>query len=121
MSLGQEIDPGCLVKFEEMKKGNYDFVAYGMDSSEENIIVTDCGKKNDLIQSLPSNDCRYISYHLKNNDKSTVIFINWAPDTAKIKKKLTYRASKSILLEKIHIDEEISASELEEVEAVFKK
>ena len=60
-----------------MKNGNFDFIAYGMDSKEENIIVTDSGKKSDLIQSLPSNDCRYISYLLKSNDVTKIIFINW--------------------------------------------
>ena len=38
---------------------------------------SDSGKKSDLIQSLPSNDCRYISYLLKSNDVTKIIFINW--------------------------------------------
>jgi hypothetical protein len=40
---------------------------------------------------------------------------------AKIKKKLTYRASKSILINKIKIDEEVSFSELEDIQSLLKK
>jgi hypothetical protein len=75
--LGQEVASECIKKYEEMTKGNFDFVVYGMDEKEENIIVTDSGKISGLIESLPSNDCRYVSFKLN----SKIIFLNWAPDT----------------------------------------
>lgn len=91
----------------------------------ENIIVTKFGKSyEEFVQNLPKNDCRYatINFHFKKDGKdlSKLIFINWAPDTAKIKKKLTFKASKSLLLEEFkNIDLEIQASELEQVDQEY--
>jgi hypothetical protein len=75
--LDQKVAQECIKKFEEMSKGIFDFVVYGMDEKEENIVVTEAGKISSLIESLPSNDCRYVTFKLN----SKIIFLNWAPDT----------------------------------------
>jgi hypothetical protein len=102
-----------------MVNGTHLFVIFGMDASMENISVTKFGTTmEELVRYLPNNDCRYVTMVVSlKNDLKKIMFIKWSPDCAKIKKKLTFQASKNTLIEKLKtIDAEMDASELEHVE-----
>jgi cofilin len=71
-----------------------------------------------LLASLPANDCRYAVYdytHVNSEGRTfqKLIFINWAPDTAKVKHKMMYASTKDHF--KGHLDGlgvELQASDL---------
>merc|ERR1712137_358145 len=77
----------------------------------------------EFLQSLPEAECRYALYDLDfeleggEGKRSKICFISWAPDTAKIKHKMVFAASKDALKRKlVGISTEIQATDLSEVD-----
>ncbi|KAI1886368.1 hypothetical protein AGOR_G00213300 [Albula goreensis] len=54
-----------------------------------------------VVSMLPPDDCRYAlydcTYETKETHKEDLIFIMWAPDTASLKSRMVYAASKAAL------------------------
>jgi len=70
-----------------------------------------------FVQQLPSDDCRYAVYDFhfdtgKSGQREQLIFLLWCPDSAKVKKKMLYAASKDALKKKlVGINHEIQATD----------
>jgi len=77
---------------------------------------------DDFAAKMPKNDCRYAVFDCPykesdGSDRSKLIFIVWCPDTAKIKAKMVYAASKDALRKKlVGVASEIQATDAEELE-----
>lgn len=78
------------------------YFIYKIENDAE-IIVDTFGDKSktydDFTACLPPNECRYGVFDLDfttrdGREANKLIFISWSPDTAKIKNKMVYAASK---------------------------
>jgi len=87
----------------------------------EKTAVTGSGKFEDFVSQLPQNDCRYAIYDFcfdtgKAGQREQLIFIVWCPDSAKVRMKMLYAASKDALKKKlVGINHEIQATETSEL------
>lgn len=76
---------------------------------------------DEFVQSLPLDDCRYAVFDFQfekagEGQRSKICFYVWAPDTAKIKQKMLYAASKDAIRKKlVGIASEIQCTDLSEV------
>eukprot|EP01106_Pelomyxa_sp_JSP_P015248 TRINITY_DN5169_c0_g1_i1.p2 TRINITY_DN5169_c0_g1~~TRINITY_DN5169_c0_g1_i1.p2 ORF type:complete len:153 (-),score=73.88 TRINITY_DN5169_c0_g1_i1:185-604(-) len=82
----------------------------------------------DFIAELPKDDCRYgvfdLEFKSEDGDRSKLVFVLWAPDTAKTKPKMIYTSSKGDLRKSlVGIGVEIQATDRSEIdlEAVLDK
>ncbi|CAM9798271.1 unnamed protein product [Chrysoparadoxa australica] len=73
---------------------------------QDEIVIEASGDRDssfeDMLEHLPPNEGRYALFDLDFNTKdgrptSKLVFIAWAPDTAKIKTKMMYSGSKEAL------------------------
>jgi Cofilin/tropomyosin-type actin-binding protein. len=110
-STGVTCAPDIAETFESFKlqKAEYKgvtFITYKMNDSNSEIVIDKVGeigqKFDDFVACLPENDCRYaaVDIHFSTNDgrdTSKLVFITWIPDTARIKAKMLYAASKKVL------------------------
>lgn len=75
----------------------------------------------DFVKQFPANDCRYsifdFDYELGDSGQRTeLVFVVWCPDTAPVKMKMLYAASKDALKKKlVGITHEIQATEYSEL------
>lgn len=78
------------------------YFIYKIENDAE-IVVDTFGDKSktydDFTACLPPNECRYGVFDLDfvtrdGRDANKIIFVSWSPDTAKIKNKMVYAASK---------------------------
>ncbi|CAM9391657.1 unnamed protein product [Ectocarpus sp. 6 AP-2014] len=81
------------------------YFVYKIENDAE-IIVDTFGDKtktyDDFTACLPPNECRYGVFDLDfttrdGREANKLIFISWSPDTAKIKNKMVYAASKEAI------------------------
>ncbi|CAM9453937.1 unnamed protein product, partial [Ectocarpus sp. 12 AP-2014] len=81
------------------------YFIYKIENDAE-IIVDTFGDKTktyeDFTACLPPNECRYGVFDLDfttrdGREANKLIFISWSPDTAKIKNKMVYAASKEAI------------------------
>ncbi|CAN0203500.1 unnamed protein product, partial [Ectocarpus fasciculatus] len=81
------------------------YFIYKIENDAE-IIVDTFGDKtktyDDFTACLPPNECRYGVFDLDfttrdGREANKLIFISWSPDTAKIKNKMVYAASKEAI------------------------
>lgn len=84
----------------------YKFLVFGMDEGYTSVKLLHKGDNNttydDFVKVLPKDDCRYAVYsadfELKDGSKrNKILFIFWAPGTAKIKSKLLYASTKDTI------------------------
>ncbi len=73
------------------------------------------------MEELPENECRYGIFDYEFTDdgraQSKILFVVWAPDTAKIKAKMLYASSKANFKKKlVGIGSEIQATDLAEID-----
>ena len=109
MASGVALDPLCIEKFNGLKKREWRGVVLKINDELTEIGVEKCldpptvtGKTpeedwKDAIETLPENDCRFVLYDFQYEHqglpKSKIIFLKWAPETAKIKSKTIYASS----------------------------
>ncbi|CAN0212863.1 unnamed protein product [Scytosiphon promiscuus] len=81
------------------------YFIYKIENDAE-IVVDTFGDKSktydDFTACLPPNECRYGVFDLDyvtrdGRDANKIIFVSWSPDTAKIKNKMVYAASKEAI------------------------
>lgn len=128
------MDDNCLQVFQNLKlKKAYRYIIYKISDDNKSIAVEKAVEKaeyNDFVRDLPEDDCRYAVFDVEfqvsasEGQRNKICFFVWAPDTAKIKQKMIYAASKDALRKKlVGISTEIQATDLSEVayEAVLEK
>lgn len=75
----------------------------------------------DFVKQFPAKDCRYaifdFDYELgESGQRNELVFFVWCPDTAPVKTKMLYAASKDAVKKKlVGINHEIQATELSEL------
>ena len=77
---------------------------------------------NDFCAELPANDCRYAIFdfaydHKGEGTRNKILFVVWAPDSAKIKAKMLYASTKDAVRKKlVGIGVEIQATDVDEID-----
>ncbi|EIE20340.1 actin depolymerizing protein [Coccomyxa subellipsoidea C-169] len=84
-------------------KSSYRWATWMINNDGNEVVIADLGSKDstyqDLLAVLPGSDCRYGVYdhQFKNSEGcifNKLVFINWAPDAARIKAKMMYASTK---------------------------
>nr|KAJ0201778.1 hypothetical protein LSAT_V11C600301480 [Lactuca sativa] len=97
------VNDECKLKFLELKKRNYRFIVFKIEDKSHQVVVEKLGQPNesynDLLNNLPSNECRYAVFDLdfvtkENCQKSKIFFFAWSPDSSRVRSKMIYASSK---------------------------
>ncbi|DBA79718.1 TPA: hypothetical protein ACH3X1_008386 [Trebouxia sp. C0004] len=92
-------------------KSVYRWALWKLNDAGNEVVIAGVGAKDsplsELLGLLPNTDCRYgvFDYQFVNSDGcifNKLIFLNWAPDTARIKAKMMYASTKDFF--KGHLD-----------------
>lgn len=126
MSSGIDCTDDCVEAFNELKlKHTHKYVVFGMNADNTEIGVLKKSAKDatydQFLEELPENECRYGVFDYEFTDdgrqQSKILFVVWAPDTAKIKAKMLYASSKANFKKKlVGIGSEIQATDLAEID-----
>mmetsp|Transcript_17576 Transcript_17576/g.30554 ORF Transcript_17576/g.30554 Transcript_17576/m.30554 type:complete len:147 (+) Transcript_17576:335-775(+) len=107
MSSGVAVSPACVENFNKLKRREFRAVVLRINKEMtmielEATLPREEGKSpQDLwkaaIATLPENDCRFVLYDFEYEHqglpKSKIVFMKWAPESAKIKSKTIYASS----------------------------
>jgi len=127
MSSGVAVDDAVVTKYQELKLGHaYRYCFFKMNDQCSQVVVDKTGATGasyeDFVKELPPNACRYaifdFAYDSDDGRKSDkIIFVLWAPDSAKIKEKMLYTSSKDAVRKKlVGVGTEIQATDLAEID-----
>ncbi|KIY97358.1 Actin-depolymerizing factor 6 [Monoraphidium neglectum] len=116
----------CVNLFMHMKQRSaFKWMTFKVDDSGKTVIPDRVGGKGssyeDFVATLPEHECRYGVYDYEyispeRGGFSKLVFINWAPETAHIKTKMMYAATKDFFKGFLDgIGAELQASEFSEV------
>jgi cofilin len=120
---GVSVQDAVVSEFNNIKIGHkYGFIQMKITNDLKEIEVektveTGSSTYEDFVNQLPPNDCRYAIYDFhfdtgKAGQREQLIFIVWCPDTAPVRTKMLYAASKDALKKKlVGINHEIQATE----------
>lgn len=124
----------ALTAFNDLKLGKkYKFVVYKLNDSKTEIIVDETSQEKDyetFLEKLPENDCKYAVYDFEydigkgEGVRSKIVFYQWAPDTAPVRSKMVYAASKDALRRALNgVSTDIQGTDFSEVayESILEK
>ncbi|KAK9842215.1 hypothetical protein WJX81_000934 [Elliptochloris bilobata] len=106
-------------------KSTYRWASWIINSAGNEVVIAAVGDKDstyaDFVASFPENDCRYgvYDYQFTNSEGyvfNKLVFLNWAPDTARTKAKMMYASTKDFFkgfLDGISV--ELQASDLDDI------
>lgn len=115
---GVEMKEECVDAYQAVKSNKLKCCAFRLSDDHKQIIKveesqmkyhkrqTDPQQFKDFQQLFPADQCRYAVYHailgLEGSDgikseRDRIVFISWAPDTAKIKSKMLHSSSKDAI------------------------
>jgi cofilin len=85
----------------KLKKA-YKFIVYNMNSDNTKIVIESTGDANatyeDFMKAMPAKECRYavVNYEFTVGEgkREKIVFVNWAPDSAKVKPKMLFSSTK---------------------------
>ena len=134
MASGVAVADDCVTKFNELKLGHtYRYLILKLNDDSTEIIVEHEGGPDatydEFKGKLPADDGRYAIFDFEFDTKdggkrNKILFILWAPDSAKIKSKMLYTSSKADLKKMlVGIGAEIQGtdnSEIDEAEVLEK-
>jgi len=133
MSSGVAVNEEVLAKYQELKLGHSLRYALFKLNADQTAVVVDStagpsATYEDFVKALPANDCRYavydFEYEADGGQRNKILFVVWAPDSAKIKAKMLYASTKDAIRKKlVGVGVEIQATDLAEIdrEAVLEK
>jgi cofilin len=120
------VNKECIEAYKGLKLDHqFRFIVFGMSDDRKEIIVKHrapiTATYDDFLKEIPENDCRYAIYdyefEIDGGQRSKVVFINWAPDTAHIRSKMLYAASKESFRKNMSgLAIEVQATDSSEVE-----
>lgn len=132
-SSGVGVKDECIQAFQDLKLGRkLKYIVYKISDNFKEVIVEktgDAGEYDDFVANLPDNECRYAVYDFdytneEGGKRNKIVFYSWSPDTARIKMKMVYAATKEAIKKKLDgIYVEVQCTDLAEVsyESVFEK
>jgi cofilin len=126
MASGIKVADACVEKFQELKLGkNHRYVLFCINADNTEIIVEKTAPKTatyqEFVQNLPKDDTRYavfdFEYQQEGGLRNKILFVVWAPDSAKLKRKMLVASSKDAFRKKlVGIGTEIQATDLSEID-----
>jgi len=106
-------------------KSKYRWVLWRVNDEATEVVIDAVGDPSstyqDFLDALPQNDCRYGVYDYEfvaqdGQTHSKIVFINWAPDTAKVKSKMMYASTKDFFKSRLEgLSVEFQGSEYDEI------
>jgi cofilin len=133
MSSGVAVNDDVLNKYQELKLGHsLRYAIFKINDNASEIVVDSVAPPtatyDQFVKALPANDARYavfdFEYTFEGAQRNKILFVVWAPDTAKIKQKMLYASSKDSVKKKlVGLGAEIQATDLSEIdkEAVLER
>ncbi|OUM63165.1 hypothetical protein PIROE2DRAFT_67416 [Piromyces sp. E2] len=130
---GVGVKDECINAFQDLKLGRkLKYIIYKISDNLKEVVVEKTGEEtdyDDFIGSLPENECRYAVYDFnytneEGGKRTKIVFYTWSPDTARIKMKMVYAATKEAIKKKLDgIYVEIQCTDLAEAsyETVLEK
>eukprot|EP01099_Mayorella_cantabrigiensis_P001923 TRINITY_DN1832_c0_g1_i2.p1 TRINITY_DN1832_c0_g1~~TRINITY_DN1832_c0_g1_i2.p1 ORF type:complete len:162 (+),score=48.75 TRINITY_DN1832_c0_g1_i2:69-488(+) len=123
VAIAQEV----IERFNEFKlRSASRYILYKLSDSLTEVVIDKIADPSatyqDFLNDLPPNDCRYAVFNFEydagsDGKRAKVIFFNWAPETAKIKSKMVYAATKDSMKKAlIGISVEIQGTDASEVD-----
>merc|ERR1711953_564315 len=128
MASGIQVHDDVLEAFNDIKLSHkYRYVIYKRNADNTEIVLEkangNSAKYEDFVADLPLNECRYgifdLEYSKSDADgiRQKIVFVVWAPDTAKIKDKMLTASSKDALKKQlVGISTEIQATDPSEID-----
>eukprot|EP00890_Picochlorum_soloecismus_P004579 jgi/Picsp_1/5121/NSC_02484-R1_actin-depolymerizing factor len=106
-------------------KSKYRWVLWKVNDEATEVVIDSVGDPSstyqDFLDALPQNDCRYGVYDYEfvaqdGQTHSKIVFINWAPDTAKVKSKMMYASTKDFFKSRLEgLSVEFQGSDYDEI------
>lgn len=106
-------------------KSKYRWVIWRINDDSTEVVIEKLGDPsstyNDFLRELPQEDCRYAVYDYDfvgpdGQNHSKIVFINWAPDVAKVKSKMMYASTKDFFKSNLEgLSVEFQGSDFEEI------
>lgn len=106
-------------------KSKYRWVLWKVNDDATEVVIDAVGDPSstyqDFLDALPQNDCRYGVYDYEfvaqdGQTHSKIVFINWAPDTAKVKSKMMYASTKDFFKSRLEgLSVEFQGSDYDEI------
>jgi len=105
MSSGVAVNHNCITTYQELKlKKQLKFIIYSLNDTKTEVIVLNTSQSSDyeeFLAALPETECRWAVYDFEYDNgegkRNRLLFYSWSPDTARIKEKMVYAASKDAL------------------------
>jgi len=127
MSSGVAVNDEIVTKFTELKLGHqHRFLIFKLNDTNTEVVLEKSGPPSatydEFVACMPANDCRYGIFDLAftaedGGQRSKIVFILWAPDSAKIKSKMLFTSSKADLKKKlVGIATEVQATDASEID-----
>jgi len=124
MASGVAVAPNCVSTFQELKlRKQLKFIIYALNDTKTEVVVHKTSSSFDyeeFLGDLPENECRWAVYDFEYDNgegkRNRLLFYSWSPDTARIKEKMVYAASKDALRKSLDgIASEIQGTDSSEV------
>jgi len=126
MSSGVAVSDQVLQKYQELKLGHsLRYALFKLNDTQTEVVVDSTAAPGatyeEFVKALPPNDCRYavfdFEYEQEGGARNKILFVVWAPDSAKIKSKMLYASSKDSVRKKlVGVGVEIQATDLSEID-----
>ena len=125
MSSGIAVTDEVVTVFNDIKMGHkHKYAIFRINDDLTEVIIEKTSNDADwsnFTNELPPKGCRYIVYDLSfesadGGERSKILFIVWAPDSAKIKEKMLITSTKDNVKKKfVGIGKEIQATDMSEI------
>lgn len=106
-------------------KSKYRWVLWKINDDATEVVIDAVGEPSstysDFLHALPEHDCRYAVYDYEfvggdGQTHSKIVFINWAPETAKVKSKMMYASTKDFFKSNLEgLSVEFQGSDFDEI------
>lgn len=106
-------------------KSKYKWVLWKINDGSTQVVIDKIGDPSstymDFLRELPQDDCRYAVYDYDfigpdGQKHSKIVFINWAPDVAKVKSKMMYASTKDFFKSNLEgLSVEFQGSDFDEI------
>ena len=127
MASGIAVNEEVIQTFQELKLGKkIQYAIFRINDDNTEVIVEKVQKDSsaswdEFTGSLPKDDCRYAVYdfpfQVDGGQRNKLLFVVWAPDTAKIKNKMLITSTKDAVRKKmVGVGIEIQATDASEID-----
>ena len=127
MASGVQVNDEVVEAYNALKLGHKNkYMIARLNNDNTEIIVHKQASPNatyeEFVADLPANECRYAVYDFDfdagsgEGQRNKILFVVWAPDSAKIREKMLYASSKDALRKKlVGFGAEVQATDYSEI------